>query len=633
MSDPVKHECGIALIRLRKPLEFYQVKYGDWRYGLQKLYLLMEKQHNRGQDGAGVVCIKVGLDPGEKYIFRHRSNNSNPLQEVFDKINAEFKKVEEQKPERLNDPGWAKSNLSFAGELFLGHLRYGTYGNYKIDYVHPVNRENNWKSRNLILAGNFNLTNVEELFQILVDIGQTPKDFSDTVTILENIGHFLDQENQILFERYKNEGYLNKEISPLIEKNISITEVLKNASKKWDGGYAMAGLLGHGDAFVVRDPWGIRPAYYYYDDEVVVVASERPVIQTVFNVPYNKVEEIPPGYAVISKNYGEVTVEEIRKPELRRSCSFERIYFSRGSDRDIYQERLKLGEFLIPQILKAVDYDLENTVFSFIPNTAETAFYGMIKGAEKYINKIKKEEILKLKDNLTSEKLDDIIAWKPRVEKIAVKDVKLRTFIAGDSGRDNLVGHVYDITYGTIREGKDKLVIIDDSIVRGTTLKHSIIRILDRLGPKKIVIVSSSPQIRYPDCYGIDMAKLSDFIAFRAAIQLLRDSGKQNVIDKVYKVCKEQEDIPKEKVINYVREIYKPFTPEQISVRIARMLRTNEIRAELEIVYQSIENLHKATPEHTGDWYFTGNYPTPGGNKVVNQSFINFIEGKNKRAY
>lgn len=633
MSDPVKHECGIALIRLRKPLEFYQVKYGDWRYGLQKLYLLMEKQHNRGQDGAGVVCIKVGLDPGEKYIFRHRSNNSNPLQEVFDKINAEFKKVEEQKPERLNDPGWAKSNLSFAGELFLGHLRYGTYGNYKIDYVHPVNRENNWKSRNLILAGNFNLTNVEELFQILVDIGQTPKDFSDTVTILENIGHFLDQENQILFERYKNEGYLNKEISPLIEKNISITEVLKNASKRWDGGYAMAGLLGHGDAFVVRDPWGIRPAYYYYDDEVVVVASERPVIQTVFNVPYNKVEEIPPGYAVISKNYGEVTVEEIRKPELRRSCSFERIYFSRGSDRDIYQERLKLGEFLIPQILKAVDYDLENTVFSFIPNTAETAFYGMIKGAEKYINKIKKEEILKLKDNLTSEKLDDIIAWKPRVEKIAVKDVKLRTFIAGDSGRDNLVGHVYDITYGTIREGKDKLVIIDDSIVRGTTLKHSIIRILDRLGPKKIVIVSSSPQIRYPDCYGIDMAKLSDFIAFRAAIQLLRDSGKQNVIDKVYKVCKEQEDIPKEKVINYVREIYKPFTPEQISVRIARMLRTNEIRAELEIVYQSIENLHKATPEHTGDWYFTGNYPTPGGNKVVNQSFINFIEGKNKRAY
>lgn len=633
MSDPVKHECGIALIRLRKPLEFYQLKYGDWRYGLQKLYLLMEKQHNRGQDGAGVVCIKVGLDPGEKYIFRHRSNNANPLQEVFDKINNEFKKVEEQKPEWLSDPHWARKNLPFAGELFLGHLRYGTYGNYKIDYVHPVSRENNWKSRNLILAGNFNLTNVEELFQILVDLGQTPKDFSDTVTILENVGHFLDLENQMLFERYKKEGYLNKEISPLIEKNISITEILRNASKRWDGGYAMAGLVGHGDAFVVRDPWGIRPAYYYYDDEVVVVASERPVIQTVFNVPYNKVEEIPPGYAVISKNYGEVTIEEIRKPELRRSCSFERIYFSRGSDRDIYQERLKLGEFLIPQILKAVDYDLESTVFSFIPNTAETAFYGMIKGAEKYMNKIKKEKILKFKDNLTSEKLDDIIARKPRVEKIAVKDVKLRTFISEDRGRNDLVGHVYDITYGTIREGKDKLVIIDDSIVRGTTLKYSIIRILDRLGPTKIVIVSSSPQIRYPDCYGIDMAKLSDFIAFRAAIQLLRDTGKQNVIDKVYKVCKEQEDIPKEKVINYVREIYKPFTPEQISVRIARMLKTNEIRADLEIIYQSIENLHKATPEHTGDWYFTGNYPTPGGNKVVNQSFINFIEGKNKRAY
>ncbi|MBA7548451.1 Amidophosphoribosyltransferase [subsurface metagenome] len=437
----------------------------------------------------------------------------------------------------------------------------------------------------------------------------------------------------MLFERYKKEGYLNKDISPLIEKNISVTEILKNASKKWDGGYAMAGLLGHGDAFVVRDPWGIRPAYYYYDDEVVVVASERPVIQTVFNVPYNKVEEIPPGYAVISKNNGEVTVEEIRKPELRKSCSFERIYFSRGSDRDIYRERLKLGEFLTPQILKAVDYDLENTVFSFIPNTAETAFYGMIRGAEKYLEKIKKEKILQLRDNLTAENLDEIIAIKPRVEKIAVKDVKLRTFIAGDSGRDDLVGHVYDITYGTIREGKDKLVIIDDSIVRGTTLKYSIIQILDRLGPRKIVVVSSSPQIRYPDCYGIDMAKLSDFIAFRAAIQLLKDTGKQNVLDKVYNMCKEQEDIPKEKVINHVREIYEPFSPEQISNQIAGMLKTKEIHADLEIVYQSIENLHKAIPEHTGDWYFTGNYPTPGGNKVVNQSFINFIEGKNKRAY
>jgi len=633
MSDSIKHECGIALIRLRKPLEFYQIKYGDWRYGLEKLYLLMEKQHNRGQDGAGMACIKVGLEPGKKYIFRHRSNNSNPIQDIFDKINNEFKKVEEQNPERLNDPGWAKNNLSFAGELLLGHLRYGTFGNYKIDYVHPVKRENNWKSRNLVLAGNFNLTNVEELFQELIDLGQIPKDFSDTVTILENLGHFLDQENQVLFEKYKKEGYLNKEISPLIEKNISVTEILRNASKRWDGGYAMAGLLGHGDAFVVRDPWGIRPAYYYYDEEIVVVASERPVIQTVFNVPYNEVEEIPPGYAVISKNYGEVMVVEIRKPELRKSCSFERIYFSRGSDRDIYQERLKLGEFLTPQILKVVDYDLENTVFSFIPNTAETAFYGMIRGAEKYLGKINKEKILQLKGNLTAENLDDIIAVKPRVEKIAVKDVKLRTFIAGDSGRDDLVGHVYDITYGTIREGKDKLVIIDDSIVRGTTLKYSIIRILDRLRPWKIVVVSSSPQIRYPDCYGIDMAKLSDFIAFKAAIQLLKDTGKQNVIDRVYNMCKEQEDIPKEKVINYVREIYEPFTPEQISGQIARMLKTNEIRADLEIVYQSIENLHKAIPEHTGDWYFTGNYPTPGGNKVVNQSFINFIEGKNKRAY
>ena len=633
MSDQIKHECGIALIRLLKPLEYYKSKYGTWMYGLNKLYLLMEKQHNRGQDGAGVVNIKLDTNPGTKYIHRSRSMKEMPIKEVFDNIRRTIKQIEDKNPERIKDPFWAKENVPFAGELYLGHLRYGTFGKNSIDNVHPVSRQNNWKSRNLVLAGNFNLTNVDELFDVLINLGQHPKDYSDTVTILENVGHFLDEENQALFNLFKSRGHSNKGISPKIEKHIDIQSVLKESSKYWDGGYAIAGLIGHGDSFVMRDPSGIRPAFYYNDDEIVVVASERAVIQTVMNTGYNKVKEVKPGHALVVRKDGDVSEKLIREPLERKSCSFERIYFSRGSDLDIYSERKKLGKLIVPEIIKSINGDLDNTVFSFIPNTAETAFYGMIKEVEKYLTKSKKTEILKIKDNLDEEKLNQILNHRPRVEKIAVKDVKLRTFISQDEGRDDMVEHVYDITYGTIKQGKDNLVIIDDSIVRGTTLKKSILRILDRLGPKKIVVVSSSPQIRYPDCYGIDMAKLSDFIAFKAAIELLKESGKADVINKVYKKAKAQQKLPKEEIVNYVKEIYKPFTPEEISKMISRMLTSESINAEVEIVYQSIENLHKACPNDKGDWYFTGNYPTPGGNKVVNNSFINFVEGKKGRAY
>jgi amidophosphoribosyltransferase len=633
MSDSIKHECGIALVRLLKPLEYYKVKYGTWMYGLQKLYLLMEKQHNRGQDGAGAVCMKIGLGAGKKYIHRHRSNESNPIQIIFNKINGEFSSISQNNKDLINDPDWAKENLPFAGELYLGHLRYGTYGKHNIELVHPVMRENNWRSRNLVLAGNFNLTNVDELFQILIDVGQNPKDFSDTVTVLENMGHYLDNENQKLFDCYKEQGYSNKEISPLIERNLDISKVLKNASSKWDGGYAIGGLLGHGDSFIVRDPWSIRPAFYYYDDELFVVASERPVIQTVMNTSYKEVKEVPQGSVVVVKAMGEISISEVRKSQEKKACSFERIYFSRGSDKDIYRERKKLGQFLVNDILRTVDHDLENTVFSFIPNTAETAFYGMIKGMEDYLNDLKIRKIMEMKSPASRNELDKIIHLRLRVEKIAVKDVKLRTFIAQDQGREDLVGHVYDITYGTVREGIDNLVIIDDSIVRGTTLKISIIKILDRLNPKKIIVVSSSPQIRYPDCYGIDMAKLTDFIAFKAAISLLKKNGKENLINTVYQKSKLQEKLPKEEIVNYVKGIYEPFTTDEISNEIACLLKTNDIRAELEIVYQTIDNLHKACPENLGDWYFTGDYPTPGGNKVVNTSFINFIEGRNQRAY
>lgn len=630
MTDGINHECGIALVRLLKPLEYYQLKYGTWKYGLNKLYLLMEKQHNRGQDGAGIASIKLGLKPGRPYIHRERSVKQAAINDVFKSIRRYYEKVDK---ELANDPIWARENLPFAAELLLGHLRYGTYGSNDIERVHPVMRLNNWKTRNLVLAGNFNLTNVDELFQILVDLGQHPRDFSDTVTMLENVGHFLDREIQRDFDHFKKTGHDNVEISGLIADNLNVGNVLRESSKRWDGGYVIAGLLGHGDAFVIRDPWGIRPAFYYTNEEIVVVTSERPAIQTVMNIDTSEVRELDPGAALIVKRNGKIDLENIRGPFEKRSCSFERIYFSRGSDQDIYAERKRLGELLTPQIVEAVDGDLENTVFSFIPNTAESAFYGMIRGVEKAMKEEKKKKILRLGNNLTAEELDGIIYLKPRVEKVALKDIKLRTFITQDERRDDLVGHVYDITYGTIRQLTDNLVIIDDSIVRGTTLKYSIIKILDRLRPKRIVIVSSSPQIRYPDCYGIDMAKLGDFVAFRAAIALLKETGKESIINEVYRKAKESEDLPKEDIVNYVKDIYRPFTPERISQKIAQMLKTPDIRAEITIVYQTIENLHSAIPGHRGDWYFTGNYPTPGGNKVVNRSFVNFIEGRNVRAY
>jgi amidophosphoribosyltransferase len=633
MSESIKHECGIAMLRLRKPLQYYIDKYGTWNYGLQKMYLMMEKQHNRGQDGAGLAGIKLNVQPGNRYIFRQRSNKADPIKEIFGLIYEDIEKITRSNKEDIHDPEFIKDNIPFACDIYLGHLRYGTYGNYKIDYVHPVSRENNWKSKNLVMAGNFNLTNVGEVFSNLIDLGQNPVDFSDTVTILENVGHRLDEENEKLFRQFKEQGYSKKEISPLIEKNLDLTTILTKASRNWDGGYAMAGMVGHGDAFVMRDPAGIRPAFYYIDDEVVVVASERPVIQTIFNIRTDNVIELPPAHAIIIKASGETSVERLREDAEIRKCSFERIYFSRGTDKAIYRERKKLGELLTDTVLRAVDYDLDNTVFSYIPNTAESAFYGLIKGVEDYLNKSKIDTILKKGKSLTAEELAVIINQRPRVEKIAVKDAKLRTFITGDFDRDDLVGHVYDVTYGVIKRGIDNLVVIDDSIVRGTTLKKSIIRILDRLDPKKIVIVSSSPQLRYPDCYGIDMAKLGDLAAFRAAIELLKETGRDSLITWIYEEVKVEIKKPVNEIRNLVREIYKPFSPEEISAKISAMLKPEDIKSEVEIVYQSIEGLHQACPGHTGDWYFTGNYPTPGGNKVANQSFINYIEGRNVRAY
>jgi amidophosphoribosyltransferase len=633
MSDSIKHECGIAMLRLRKPVDYYINKYGTWDYGLQKIYLMMEKQHNRGQDGAGIAGIKLNVEPGNRYIFRHRSNKANPLKKIFSLIYEDIEKANRNHCKGLNDLDYIKKCVPFVCDVYIGHLRYGTYGNYNIDYVHPVSRENNWRSRNLVMAGNFNLTNVGDVFSSLVDLGQNPVDFSDTVTILENIGHRLDEENERVFRIFKEQGYSKKEISPLIEKNLDLANVLRKASRNWDGGYAMVGMVGHGDAFAMRDPSGIRPAFYYIDDEVVVIASERPVIQTIFNVRTNYVEELPPACALIVKASGEANIEKIRKEAEPRKCSFERIYFSRGTDKTIYRERKKLGELLTQPVLKALDYDIDNTIFSYIPNTAESAFYGLIKGVEDYINHSKTETILERGDKLSREDLEKIINRRPRMEKIAVKDAKLRTFITEDKSREDLVGHIYDVTYGVIRRGIDNLVVIDDSIVRGTTLKRSIIKILDRLDPKKIVIVSSSPQLRYPDCYGIDMAKLGDLIAFRAAIELLKDHGKESLIEEVYKETKAELLKPVEEVRNMVREIYKPFCADEISKKISSMLKTDDIRSAVEIVFQSIEGLHQACPGHTGDWYFTGNYPTPGGNKVANQSFINYVEGKNIRAY
>ncbi|MCD4746543.1 MAG: class II glutamine amidotransferase [Bacteroidales bacterium] len=633
MSEQIKHECGIALIRLLKPLEFYLAKYGTSFYGLNKLHLLMQKQHNRGQDGAGIACIKFDLEPGNKYINKTHSNSSSPIKDIFNGIYDKLNAIKEKNPKRLKDISWLKQNIEFAGELFLGHLRYGTYGQNQIENLHPVIRENNWKTKNLVLAGNFNLTNVDELFEKLVDLGQYPVETSDTITILEKIGHFLDEENEVLYRQYKKEALYKKNITDKIAQNLNIQNILSKSSEYWDGGYSIAGLLGHGDAFVLRDPAGIRPAFYYKDDEVVVVTSERPVIQTAFNVPVEKIKEVKPGFALIIKKNGETGEFLCKKPIDKKSCSFERIYFSRGTDIDIYKERKKLGKLLTPSILKAIDYDLPNSVFSFIPNTAAVAFRGLVEELHLFCTKIYKDKIIQLGNKITSENLDEIFSIKPKFEEIAVKDIKLRTFITQDTQRDDLVAHVYDVTYGIIKKGIDNLIVIDDSIVRGTTLKQSIIRILDSLYPKKIIIASSAPQIRYPDCYGIDMAKLNDFIAFKAAIELLKDTNQTHIINEVYKKSKDQENLHKEKIINYVKEIYMPFTTEQISEKISELLTPKEIQSEVKIIYQTIEDLHEATPEHKGDWYFTGNYPTPGGNKVVNKSFINYIEGRNVRAY
>ena len=632
MSDALKHECGIALLRLKKPLEFYKEKYGSAFYGVQKMYLLMEKQHNRGQDGAGFASIKLDVDAGERYISRVRSNDSQPIQDVFAQINARINEELAEHPEYADNVELQKKHIPYIGELFLGHVRYGTFGKNSIESVHPFLRQNNWMHRNLIVAGNFNMTNVKELFDSLIELGQHPKEMADTVTVMEKIGHFLDDEVTDLYQDCKNEGLSKREASPVIAERLDVKKILKRAAKGWDGGYAMAGLFGHGDAFVFRDPAGIRPAYFYEDDEITVVASERPVIQTVFNVPFEKVQELDPGHALIIKKNGTVTKEEILTPTVKKACSFERIYFSRGSDAEIYQERKNLGKLILPAVLEAIDQDTDNTVFSYIPNTAETSFYGMVEAAQDFLNQRKNDYILANKDTLTVETLHKLLEVKIRTEKVAIKDAKLRTFITEDSSRDDLVAHVYDVTYGVIKP-EDNLVIIDDSIVRGTTLKKSIIKMMDRLNPKKIVVVSSAPQIRYPDCYGIDMAKLEGLVAFQAALELLKERNLYHIVDEVYAKCKAQENFKDADVVNYVTEIYAPFEPQEVSDKIAVMLSSEDIKAEVKIIFQTVENLHVACPKNLGDWYFTGDYPTPGGNRVVNRAFMNFYEGKDSRAY
>ncbi|MFV8356443.1 amidophosphoribosyltransferase [Flavobacterium sp. XS1P32] len=632
MSDALKHECGIALIRLLKPLEFYKEKYGTAFYGIQKMYLLMEKQHNRGQDGAGFASIKLDVEAGERYISRVRSNHAQPIQDVFAQINDRINEEMAAHPEYADDVALQKQKIPYLGELFLGHVRYGTFGKNSIESVHPFLRQNNWMHRNLILAGNFNMTNVKELFQSLIELGQHPKEMADTVTVMEKIGHFLDDAVTDLYQECKNEGLTKREASPVIAERLDVAKILTRASKNLDGGYAMAGLLGHGDSFVFRDPAGIRPAYFYQDDEIVVVASERPVIQTVFNVPFEKVQEIEPGNALIIKKNGTISMKEILPPTVKKACSFERIYFSRGSDAEIYQERKTLGKLILPAVLKSIDEDTDNTVFSYIPNTAETSFYGLVEAAQDFLNQRKNNFILQNRNSLTKESLQELLSVKIRTEKVAIKDAKLRTFITEDSSRDDLVAHVYDVTYGVIKP-TDNLVIIDDSIVRGTTLKMSIIKMMDRLNPKRIVVVSSAPQIRYPDCYGIDMAKLEGLVAFRAALELLKERNLYHIVDEVYAKCKSQENFKDSEVVNYVTAIYEPFEPQEISDKIAEMLSSPEIKAEVKIIFQTVEDLHIACPKHLGDWYFTGDYPTPGGNRVVNRAFMNFYEGKDARAY
>src|ERR1700742_743649 len=634
MSEQIKHECGVAFIRLLKPLTFYQQKYGTALYGLNKLYLLMEKQHNRGQDGAGVATIKLDIEPGKRYISRHRSMASNAVADIFEYIQKKFADIQKEMPEKMQDAEWLKENVSFTGEVLLGHLRYGTHGKNSIESCHPFLRQNNWQTRNLVIAGNFNMTNVDELLQQLYDLGQHPKEKADTVTGLEKIGPFIDTENQGLFDQYKREGLDdNVKISKLIAKDLDVAKILTKSAKNWDGGYTIAGILGHGDAFIMRDPAGIRPAFYYYNDEIVVGASERPAIQTAFNIPIGDIREVQPGHALIVKKSGKVREEEFIEPVEKKSCSFERIYFSRGSDASIYRERKQLGRLLCPQILDAVGHDVKNTVFSYIPNTAEVAFYGMVEGVHKYIKKYQRDTLLNRAEKITDEELTEVLSLAPRVEKIAIKDVKLRTFITQDADRSEMVAHVYDTTYGLIKKDVDTLVVLDDSIVRGTTLKQSILKILDRLGPKKIVVVSSAPQIRFPDCYGIDMSRMGEFVAFEAAISLLKEAGKEQIILEVYQKCKDSANLPKEKVENYVKAIYEPFTDQQISDRIAKIITPKNINCEVQVIYQTLDNLHKACPDHTGDWYFSGNFPTPGGNKVVNRAFVNWMEGKNQRGY
>jgi amidophosphoribosyltransferase len=633
MSDSIKHECGIALIRLKKPLAFYQEKYGTALYGLNKLYLLMSKQQNRGQDGAGVATIKLDIAPGERYISRHRSTSKNAVPEIFEHIHNRLVEVEALDPVKFNDPEWLKHNAPYTGELLLGHLRYGTFGGNNIEQCHPFLRQNNWITRNLIVAGNFNMTNVNELLEQLYELGQHPKEKADTITVLEKIGHFLDDENQKLFDYYKSLGHSNIEISKLISEQIDVANVLTRSAKNWDGGYTICGMIGHGDAFVMRDPAGIRPAFYYEDEEVVVVTSERPAIQTAFNIPIDEIKEVEPGHALIIKKNGHVSMQMFKEPVEKKACSFERIYFSRGNDASIYRERKQLGRLLVDKILKSVDYDFENTVFSYIPNTAEVAYYGMVEGVHKYIRTYQKEQILNHQHEIDNEKLEKLLNMSPRVEKITLKDAKLRTFITQDADRKDMVAHVYDTTYGVVKRGVDNLVVLDDSIVRGTTLKQSILRILDRLGPKKIIIVSSAPQIRYPDCYGIDMSRMGEFVAFNAAIALLKDQGKEDLIQDVYERCKAQVHLPLDKIENFVKDIYRPFTAEEISKKIAEIVRPEDINAEVEVIYQSLEDLHYACPGSAGDWYFSGDFPTPGGMRVVNNAFINYVEGSNKRAY
>lgn len=633
MSDIIKHECGVALVRLLKPLDFYKQKYGSSRYGLHKMYQLMDKMINRGQDGAGVATIKLDVEAGTNYIDRLRSIKTKAPEDIFSQINNLYLEAKAKFPNEYQDINWQKKNIPFMGELILGHLRYGTFGKNSIQSCHPFRRENNWMARNLVVAGNFNLTNVDELLGHLVELGQHPTEKADTITVMEKIGHFLDKENDRLFKIFKEKGLNNFEISKEIQKNIDVVSILKESSKRWDGGYTMAGMIGHGDSFVLRDPVGIRPAYIYQDDEVVVVASERPVIQTVFNTSIEEVRELTPGHALIIKKDGTVTEEEIIPIEERKACSFERIYFSRGNDADIYKERQNLGRYLVPQVLKAIDYDLENTVFSYIPNTAEVAFGGLVEGIDDYVNKTKATEILKLGSKISEPELSQILSKHPKIHKVILKDAKQRTFITDDESRDSLVNLVYDITYETVRKNVDTLVVLDDSIVRGTTLKQSILRILDRLNPKKIIVVSSAPQIRYPDCYGIDMAVIGKFAAFEAAIALIKETGKESILKNLYEKAKAELLKPKEEQINIAQEVYRTFTNEEISQKIAELLKPADLKAELQIIYQTIEGLHQSCPHNLGDWYFTGNYPTPGGTKVANQAFVNYMEGKNVRAY